>query len=94
MFTKKENYNELLKVKKINFDWLDGDTLIDWELIRFKNNDNIDDDSWVCLEVWKDENNTIKILEQDDTETEEISKELDKNILNHIHKLVYEAMEV
>ena len=89
MFTDKENFKRLLNVKKLNFEYLDNVTLIDWELIRFENNINDDmKDSWVCVEVWTDENNAIKILEQTDTETEEITKELTEEVLLHIYKLV------
>ena len=89
MFTDKENFKRLLNVKKLNFEYLDNVTLIDWELIRFENNINDDmKDSWICVEVWTDENNAIKILEQTDTETEEITKELTEEVLLHIYKLV------
>ncbi|HGH5522046.1 TPA: hypothetical protein ACJI39_001409 [Staphylococcus pseudintermedius] len=95
MFTDVKNYNQLLKINKLNFEWLGGcpfDTLIDWEVLRFKNTNNIDDDSWVCVEVWIDGNNTIKIIEQDDCDAREITSLLDKNILNHIYKLVEKNM--
>lgn len=89
MFTDKENFKRLLNVKKLNFEYLDNVTLIDWELIRFENDINDDmKDSWICVEVWTDENNAIKILEQTDTETEEITKELTEEVLLHIYKLV------
>ena len=89
MFTDKENFKRLLNVKKLNFEYLDNVTLIDWELIRFENNINDDmKNSWICVEVWTDENNAIKILEQTDTETEEITKELTEEVLLHIYKLV------
>ena len=89
MFTDKEKFKRLLNVKKISFEYLDNVTLIDWELIRFENdiNDHMKD-SWICVEVWTDENNAIKILEQTDTETEEITKELTEEVLLHIYKLV------
>lgn len=93
MFTKKENIKKLLNVSKLNFEQLDEDTLIDWEVVRFENNPTDDlKDSWVCIEVWKDENNSIKILEQTDFETEEITEELPQEIVNHIHKLVYKEI--
>ena len=89
MLTDKENFKRLLNVKKLNFEYLDNVTLIDWELIRFENDINDDmKDSWICVEVWTDENNAIKILEQTDTETEEITKELTEEVLLHIYKLV------
>lgn len=89
MFTDKENFKRLLNVKKLNFEDLDNVTLIDWELIRFENDINDDmKDSWICVEVWTDENNAIKILEQTETETEEITKELTEEVLLHIYKLV------
>ena len=89
MFTGKENFKRLLNVKKLSFEYLDNVTLIDWELIRFENDINDDmKDSWICVEVWTDENNAIKILEQTDTETEEITKELTEEVLLHIYKLV------
>ena len=89
MFTDKENFKRLLNVEKLNFEYLDNVTLIDWELIRFENDINDDmKDSWICVEVWTDENNAIKILEQTDTETEEITKELTEEVLLHIYKLV------
>lgn len=89
MFTDKENFKRLLNVKKLNFEYLDNVTLIDWELIRFENDINDDmKDSWICVEVWTDENNAIKILEQTDTETEEITKELTEDVLLHIYNLV------
>lgn len=89
MFTKKENFEKLLDVTKLNFEQLDENTLIDWEVVRFVNNPMDDlEDSWVCIEVWKDENNAIKILEQTDFETEEITEELPQKIVNHIYDLV------
>ena len=89
MLTDKENFKRLLNVKKLNFEYLDNVTLIDWELVRFENDINDDmKDSWICVEVWTDENNAIKILEQTDTETEEITKELTEEVLLHIYKLV------
>ena len=89
MFTKKENVKKLLDVTKLNFEQLDEDTLIDWEVVRFENNPMDDlDNSWICIEVWKDENNAIKILEQTDFETEEITEELPQEIVNHIYDLV------
>ena len=89
MFTKKENVKKLLDVTKLNFEQLDEYTLIDWEVVRFENNPMDDlDNSWICIEVWKDENNAIKILEQTDFETEEITEELPQEIVNHIYDLV------
>ena len=89
MFTKKENVKKLLDVTKLNFEQLDEDTLIDWEVVRFENNPMDDlDNSWICIEVWKDENNAVKILEQTDFETEEITEELPQEIVSHIYDLV------
>lgn len=93
MFTKKENFKKLLDVIELNFEHLDENTLIDWEIASFTNNPMDDlEDSWVYIEVWKDENNAIKILEQTDFGTEEITEKLPKEIVNHIYGLVYKEI--
>ncbi|EGQ3259642.1 TPA: hypothetical protein ACJI4Q_000250 [Staphylococcus pseudintermedius] len=95
MFTDVKNYNQLLKINKLNFEWLGGypfNTLIDWEVLRFKNTNNIDGDSWVCVEDWIDDNNAIKIIEQNECDVQEITNLLNKDVLNHIYKLVEKHM--
>lgn len=89
MFTAEENYRKLLEIEKIElFTDSDNVTLSNSEILRFNNTDNEMDDSWISIEVWTDENNEIKILESDDVDFQEISEELDKEIINHVYKLI------
>lgn len=89
MFTKKENYSKLLQVQEIKPDTTFEDTITFWDVATFENSTDELEDSYITIEVWTDENNSIKIIESDDTDHEEISDKLPKNVLNHLHKLVY-----
>lgn len=89
MFTAEKNYKKLLEIEKIEL-FTDSDkvTLSNSQVLRFNNTDNEMDDSWISIEVWTDENNEIKILESDDNDYQEISEMLDKEIINHVYKLI------
>lgn len=77
----------LLSIKKLHLSELDKNTLIDWELIKLGEVDEI------ALEVWLDDNNAIKILAQGDTIcAEEISRLLDRKVISHIERLVKETL--
>ena len=89
MFTTKENYSKLLQVQEIKADTTFEDTTTFWNVATFENSTDELEDSYITIEVWSDENNSIKIIESDDTDYQEISDKLPKNILNHLHKLVY-----
>lgn len=86
------NYNKLLEVEKINLEPLDNVTLIDWNILDL-GSDAEGLENWICIEVFEDENNAVKILEQNEYETEEISERLSKEQKNHIYKLVKESMK-
>ncbi|EOT2022385.1 hypothetical protein ACNQKV_000460 [Staphylococcus pseudintermedius] len=79
MFTNKKNYQKLLNVTDLKLIQTDEYTFADFEVVRFVNSKNSNDDSWIFLEIWTDENE-IKICETDD-------------ILNHINNLVNTKLE-
>jgi hypothetical protein len=86
------DYNKILELKEIKLEELDKQTLINWNVLNLgKDQDGLD--NWICIEVWKDENDTIKILEQNDDDTEEITSKLTEEQKNHIYKLINVAMK-
>ena len=87
----KFNYDELYDIESIEFEYLDNDTLINWEVLRLW--EEVDNEEWICIEVWLDEDNDIKILQQSEEDSEEISKYLSTDLLDHIHTLVKKGME-
>ncbi|EGQ1665038.1 hypothetical protein EEO29_02595 [Staphylococcus pseudintermedius] len=92
MFTNKKNYQKLLNVTDLNLIRTDKHTFADFEVVKFVNSKNSNDDSWIYLEIWTDENE-IKICETDEIDMEEISSELSDDILNHINNLVNTKLE-
>lgn len=85
------DYNKLLNVEEINLNYLDKNTLIDFEVLELgKDKDNLN--NWICVEVWLDEGNKVKILEHNEDDTIEIDDKLTREQRNHIHKLAKKAM--
>ncbi|HCA7418007.1 TPA: hypothetical protein K8037_000614 [Staphylococcus pseudintermedius] len=82
MFTNKKNYQKLLNVTDLNLIRTDKHTFADFEVVKFVNSKNSNDDSWIYLEIWTDE-----------IDMEEISSELSDDILNHINNLVNTKLE-
>lgn len=81
------DYNNVFDVEKVNLTVMDNVTLIDWELLDL-GYDEFNERNYLVIEVWLDEDNTIKILEQSDDDSIEISDKLTKEQKNHIHELV------
>lgn len=81
------DYNNVFDVEKVNLTVMDNVTLIDWELLDL-GYDEFNERNYLVIEVWLDEDNTIKILEQSDDDSIEISDKLTKEQKNHIYKLV------
>lgn len=81
------DYNKIFELKEIALEELDKDTLINWNCLR------LDDENWLVIEVWLDENNEIKILEQSEDETMEISKIITEEQKQHIYKLVKKSLD-
>lgn len=76
------DYNKIMQLKEVKLEELDKDTLINWDCLQ------LDDENWLVIEVWLDENNAIKILEQSEDETIEISSIITEEQKEHIYKLV------
>lgn len=81
------DYNKIMQLKEIKLEYLDKDTLINWSCLQ------LDDENWLVIEVWLDENNAIKILEQSDDETIEISNIITEEQKQHIYKLVNKSLD-
>ena len=81
------DYEKIFELKEIRLEELDKDTLINWNCLQ------LDDENWLVIEVWLDENNEIKILEQSEDETIEISKIITEEQKKHIYKLVKESLD-
>ena len=76
------DYNKIFEIKEIKLEQLDKDTLINWNCLK------LDNENWLVIEVWLDENNAIKILEQSEDDCMEISGIITEEQKQHIYKLV------
>lgn len=85
------DYNKILEIEEINLVNLDNVTLIDHEILEL-GHDKTGERNFLVVEVWKDENNEIKILHQDDETAEEITTQLTVEQKEHIYKLVAESL--
>lgn len=86
------DYSSILLKEEINLGHLDNVTLIDWEFLELGYDE--DERYFLVIEVWLDEGNAIKVLQQSEGEySKEISDRLSKEELSHIHILVKKKIE-
>ena len=91
----KENYNKILEVTELNYQYLDKNTLLfDNIVIGKTQHEDEEREIYLNIEVWTDEGNTLKIVEvYPDDSGESIEDVISEEYYNHIKKLVEKSTD-